>query len=159
MLKDIKDAKEISCYDALTGRYTGEEDGWQKWKDLDEDTSYEKEDIIIKDLKERLKHLDLKFDIKNEKRVHIWYNEKYKTNRKEYQSVEDAISKWGTTITCLGVRMENNKLIVCAPYGLNDLFNLILRPVKIDFTKEDYEKKVTKWTSKWELLKVIRYDE
>lgn len=125
----------------------------------DEDTSYEKEDIIIKDLKERLKHLDLKFDIKNEKRVHIWYNEKYKTNRKEYQSVEDAISKWGTTITCLGVRMENNKLIVCAPYGLNDLFNLILRPVKIDFTKEAYEKKVTKWTSKWELLKVIKYDE
>ena len=125
----------------------------------DEDTSYEKEDIIIKDLKERLKYLDLKFDIKNEKRVHIWYNEKYKTNRKEYESVEDAISKWGTTITCLGVRMENNKLIVCAPYGLNDLFNLILRPVKIDFTKEDYEKKVTKWTSKWELLKVIKYDE
>ncbi len=125
----------------------------------DEDTSYEKEDIIIKDLKEKLKHLDLKFDIKNEKRVHIWYNEKYKTNRKEYESVEDAISKWGTTITCLGVRMENNKLIVCAPYGLNDLFNLILRPVKIDFTKEDYEKKVTKWTSKWELLKVIKYDE
>ena len=41
MLKDIKDAKEISCYDALIGRYTGEEDGWQKWKDLDEDTSYE----------------------------------------------------------------------------------------------------------------------
>ena len=125
----------------------------------DEDTSYEKEDIIIKDLKDKLKHLDLKFDIKNEKRVHIWYNEKYKTNRKEYESVEDAISKWGTTITCLGVRMENNKLIVCAPYGLNDLFNLILRPVKIDFTKEDYEKKVTKWTSKWELLKVIRYEE
>lgn len=125
----------------------------------DEDTSYEKEDIIIKDLKERLKYLDLKFDIKNEKRVHIWYNEKYKTNRKEYESVEDAISKWGTTITCLGVRMENNKLIVCAPYGLNDLFNLILRPVKIDFTKEDYEKKETKWTSKWKLLKVIKYDE
>ena len=125
----------------------------------DEDTSYEKEDIIIKDLKERLKYLDLKFDIKNEKRVHIWYNEKYKTNRKEYESVEDEISKWGTTITCLGVRMENNKLIVCAPYGLNDLFNLILRPVKIDFAKEDYEKKVTKWTSKWKLLKVIKYEE
>ena len=125
----------------------------------DEDTSYEKEDIIIKDLKERLKYLDLKFDIKNEKRVHIWYNEKYKTNRKEYESVEDAISKWGTTITCLGVRMENNKLIVCAPYGLNDLFNLILRPVKIDFAKEDYEKKVNKWTSKWKLLKVIKYYE
>ena len=125
----------------------------------DEDVSYEKEDIIIKDLEQRLEYLNLKFDIKNEKRVYIWYNEKYKTNRKGYNSVEDAISKWGTTVTCLGVRLESNKLIVCAPYGLNDLFNLILRPVKIDFSKEDYNKKTIKWTSKWKLLKVIKYEE
>ncbi|HAU84618.1 MAG TPA: hypothetical protein DCW90_03645 [Lachnospiraceae bacterium] len=41
MLKDIKDAKQISCYDALERRYICEEDGWQKWKDMDDDTSYE----------------------------------------------------------------------------------------------------------------------
>lgn len=35
MLKDIKDAKRISCYNALTGRYISTEG---KWKDLDEDT-------------------------------------------------------------------------------------------------------------------------
>lgn len=124
----------------------------------DEDTSYEKEDKIIKDLELKLKDLNLSFDIKNEKRVPIWYNKKYNTNRKDYLSVEEAISRWGTTITCLGVRTTNNKLIVCAPYGLNDLFNLTLRPVKIDFPKEMYDHKVDKWTSKWKLLKVINYD-
>lgn len=125
----------------------------------DEDTSYEKEDKIIKDLEIRLKDLNLSFDIKNEKRVPIWYNEKYNANRKDYSSVEEAISRWGTTITCIGVRIENDKLFVCAPYGLNDLFNLTLRPVKTDFTKEMYERKVAKWTSKWKNLKALNYDE
>lgn len=125
----------------------------------DEDTSYEKEDKIIKDLEVKLKSLNLSFDIKNEKRVPIWYNEKYNANRKDYSSVEEAISRWGTTITCIGVRIENDKLFVCAPYGLNDLFNLTLRPVKTDFTKEMYERKVAKWTSKWKYLKALDYDE
>lgn len=35
MLKDIKDARQISCSDALYGRYRNAEGNW---KDLDEDT-------------------------------------------------------------------------------------------------------------------------
>ena len=88
-----------------------------------------------------LSDLTIKLDIKNEARVHIWYNEKYGKNIKPYKSVEDAIARWGTTITCIGVRLEKGNLIVDAPYGLNDLFNMIIRHVKIDFTEADYIKK------------------
>ena len=42
---------------------------------------YEKEDIIIKDLKERLKHLDLKFDIKNENKNSISLDRKMDVSR------------------------------------------------------------------------------
>lgn len=125
----------------------------------DEDTSYSKEDTIIKDLKERLNKLNIEVDIKNQKRVPIWYNKKYHTNRKEYTSVEDAIRRWATTITSIGVRKENKELIVFAPYGLNDLFSLTIRPVKIDCTKEQYYKKVNKWQKKWPKLEIIEYDE
>ena len=114
----------------------------------DEDTSYEKEDIVIKYVEELLSDLNIKLDVKNEARVHIWYNEKYNENRMPYTSVEDAVSRWGTTITCIGVRLENNNLIVDAPYGLNDLFNMVIRPVKTDFTETDYIKKVNKWKKK-----------
>ena len=95
----------------------------------DKDITYEKEDIIIKRLTKRINKLNIKTDIKNQARVHLWYYEKYGIKRIPYTSVEDAISKFGTTITCIGVRLEQNKLIVYAPYGLNDIFKMILRPL------------------------------
>ena len=125
----------------------------------DEDTSYEKEDIVIKYVEELLSDLNIKLDVKNEARVHIWYNEKYNENRMPYTSVEDAVSRWGTTITCIGVRLENNNLIVDAPYGLNDLFNMVIRPVKTDFTEADYIRKINKWKKNWPKLTIIPWKE
>lgn len=123
----------------------------------DSDESYEAEDIIIKDLESRLSHIDTSFDIKNQGRVYIWYNEKYGTNRDKYKSVEDAISSWGATVTCVGVRLENNELKVYCPYGLNDIFSMIIRPVKKDFEKESYVKRANKWKEKWEKLKIVKW--
>lgn len=113
---------------------------------------------MINLIRDKLDALNINLDIKNEARVHLWYEKKFHRKIKPYTSVEDAISKWGTTVTCIGVRMEHNKLLVYAPYGLNDLFGLILRPVKESFIKKDYEKKVVKWTNKWPLLKVIKWE-
>ena len=123
----------------------------------DSDESYEAEDIIIKDLESRLSHIDTSFDIKNQGRVYIWYNEKYGTDRDKYKSVEDAISSWGATVTCVGVRLENNELKVYCPYGLNDVFSMIIRPVKKEFEKESYVKRANKWKEKWEKLKIVKW--
>lgn len=125
----------------------------------DKDTSYEKEDKIIKDLEKKLNKLNLEFDIKNQNRVPIWYKEKYGVKRKKYINVENAISRWGTTITCIGVRLEDNSLKVTCPYGLNDLFSLTIRPIKTDSTKENYINKTKKWKQKWPKLKIIDWDE
>ena len=135
----------------------------QNIKDYDivyyeEDTSYEAEDIIIKEIQNRVKELNIECDIKNEKRVPIWYNEKYHTNRGDYTSTEDAIRRWTTTITSIGVRLENKKLIVCAPYGLNDLFTMTIRPIKLEITKEIYEGKCEKWKKYWPKLNIIEWD-
>ena len=108
----------------------------------DEDISYESEDKIIKDLTKRLNKFHLSIDIKNEKRVPIWYNKKYGTRRKEYLSVEDAIKRWGTIVTCIGVRFENNKFKVFASYDLNALFELIIKSLKIDFNEKEYQKSI-----------------
>lgn len=124
---------------------------------FDDDESYEAEDKIIKDLTEKLKAVECCFDIKNQARVYLWYNEKYGTNRKKYQSVEDAIGSWGATITCVGVRLENGKLKVYCPYGLNDIFSMTVRPVKKDFTKEQYVSRANRWKDKWEKLNIIEW--
>lgn len=124
---------------------------------FDEDLSYEKEDKVIKVIKNRLGILSDMVDVKNEARVHLWYNEKYQTKREPYSSVEDAIASWGATITCVGVRMKNSKLEVYAPYGLEDIFGMIIRPVKKAFSKEMYDERAIRWQKKWPMLKKIEW--
>lgn len=118
----------------------------------DEDKSYEKEDIIIKRLGKKLDKLNILYDIKNQARVHIWYYEKYKVKRTPYTSVEDAIASWRATITCIGIRLEKNQFIIYAPYGLNDIFNMVIRPVKREFSKNLYDERALKWMEKWPKL-------
>ncbi|MDD4547738.1 MAG: nucleotidyltransferase family protein [Bacilli bacterium] len=125
---------------------------------FDLDLSYEAEDKIIKEIQLLFKNNLFNVDIKNQARVHLWYGDKFGFEIKPYTSVEDAISKWGSTVTCIGVRMEKNEVIVYSAYGLDDLFNLIIRPVKGQFTKERYEDKTKKWQDTWPLLKVIPWD-
>lgn len=123
----------------------------------DENTSYESEDIVIKRLENKFKDLDVCVDIKNQARVYIWYYEKYGVKKTPYKSVEDAIASWGATITCVGIRLENGKLVVCAPYGLNDIFNMVIRPVKREFTKEWYDERALRWMKKWPKLKKMEW--
>lgn len=125
---------------------------------FDNDISYEKEDSIIKYVSNLLKYIDARYDIKNEARVHLWYKDKYGKDITPYTSLEDAISSWGTTITCIGVRLENNKLVVYAPYGLDDLFTMTIRPVKRQYIEEQYKIKTKKWKDKWDKLKIVPWD-
>ncbi len=73
-------------------------------------------------------------------------------------NLEDAISSWGSSITCIGVRLEDNKLVVCAPYGLNDIFSMTIRHIKKQFTEEKYQEKTKKWKNKWPLLTIIPWN-
>ncbi len=126
---------------------------------FDSDVSYEKEDSIIKEINNLVNDLNIKCDVKNEARVHLWYGEKYGKHIEPYTSLEDAINSWGTSVTCLGVRLENNKLIIYAPYGLNDLFSMTIRPVKRQYTEEQYIIKTNKWKKKWSKLNVLPWNE
>ena len=77
-----------------------------------------------------------------------------------YESVEDALSRWPETATGLGVRLENGSLKLIAPYGIDDLVNLIVKPCPkfhggFKMVKERAEKK--RWLKKWPSLKFEEY--
>lgn len=103
-------------------------------------------------------YADLPFplDVKNEARVHLWYEARFGYAIKPYVSLEDAINTWPTTATSMAVRVEaENRLRVYAPFGLNDLFGRIVRPNKAQITEEIYKAKADKWHKKWPELTVI----
>ncbi|WP_225999255.1 nucleotidyltransferase family protein [Paenibacillus sp. BJ-4] len=123
------------------------------------DLCREKEEYIERKIVSLLGDIPFKVDVKNEARVHLWYEKKFGYSIEPYQSLEDAINSWPTTATSLGVRKANNgEFKVYAPYGLNDLFNMIVRANKVQITREIYEKKVAKWTKFWPKLQVIPWD-
>ena len=125
---------------------------------FDSDISYEAEDKIIKKIKKKLSKFPFDLDIKNEARVHLWYKDHFGEEIDPYTSVFDAISNWSTTVTCIGVRLEDD-LKVYAPYGLDDLFGLTIRPIKDNMYSEIYEKKIKRWKEMWPKLKVINLEE
>lgn len=92
----------------------------------------------------------INFEVVNEFYAHNF------NNIPPYKSTEDAISQWPETVTSLGVKLENGKLKLIAPYGIDDLINLIIRKSpKFPGTQEVIKERVKKkqWFEKWPKLK------
>lgn len=124
-----------------------------------DDLSYEGENERIIQIRKGIHITEVGLDIKNQARIHLWYKDHFGYEVRPYVSVEDAITTWPTTATAIGVRLIEGKLIVYAPFGLEDLFGQVIRANKARITKDIYEKKVSKWTGKWNTLKVIPWEE
>lgn len=93
---------------------------------------------------------NLKWSVKNQARMHI------RNSHSQYSNTENAISYWPETATAVAARLNvNDEIEILAPYGLNDLFHLIIRPtpnVDLDVFKERVADK--KWEKKWKSLRL-----
>ena len=98
-------------------------------------------------------------DVKNEARVHVWYEAKFGYRIQPYTSTIDAITTFPTTATAVGITQVDGIFSVEAPYGIDDLMNGIVRPNKKQITRDIYDTKVTRWTSVWPSLCIINWDE
>jgi uncharacterized protein len=100
-------------------------------------------------------HLPAKVDVKNEARVHRWYPEKFGNPISPYVSAQHAIATFPTTATAVGIQPGISGLSIAAPYGLSDLFGLVVRPNKVQITRAVYEAKVTRWRRLWPDLTIL----
>lgn len=67
----------------------------------------------------------LGWSVKNQARMHL------RNGDRPYRSATDAMRYWPETATAVGVRMDaHGQIEVAAPFGLDDLFGLIVRPTE-----------------------------
>ncbi len=98
-------------------------------------------------------------EVINQARVHCWYAEQFGFAIQPYTSTEQAIATWPTTASSIGVRMNPDRSVkVCAPFGLSDIFEMIVRPNKRMVTRQIYESKALKWKMHWPELKIVSWD-
>ncbi len=96
---------------------------------------------------------DLDWDVTNQARK----NSKDLVAESSCQS----IAYWSETPTCIGVRLEDNdNLNICAPHGLDDLMNLIVRPVPESYQRLSlYRERISEknWKKIWPRLKIEKH--
>jgi hypothetical protein len=93
-------------------------------------------------------------DVKNEARVHLWYSGKFGGEILPYTSTRHAITTFPTTATAIGVQPAGSELLISAPFGLDDLFDAIVRPNKAQITPAIYVAKVNRWRAFWPGLRI-----
>ena len=123
----------------------------------DRDLSFTAEDNVIQQANELFADFPLPIDVKNQARVHLWYEKHFGYPIPPHQSVEGAIALWPAIVTSLALRPVADGYKIYAPYGLTDLFSLIVRPNKQQISQAVYEAKCQKWGQKWPKLTFIAW--
>jgi hypothetical protein len=105
------------------------------------------------------KNLPVRFDIKNEARVHLWYESRFGYPIDAYSSAEAAIDTFPTTAGAIGIRPVGDEIECYASFGFDDLMELVVRPNKRQITRNIYTKKVARWSSVWPMLNIVGWDD
>lgn len=120
----------------------------------DSDLSWEAEDRVIR--AGTFDDLAVSVEIRNEARVHLWYEDHFGVPCPPYTSTEAAIDSFAATTCCLGIRVERDgRWRIYAPHGLADVFNLVVRPNPVLAPRSVYETKAARWREQWPELTVL----
>jgi hypothetical protein len=94
------------------------------------DISYEAEDAVIRRVAAAFEPplRDL-VEVRNQARVHLWFEGKFGEPYEPLTHTAQALERFVSPLFSVGVRLEpDDRLTVVAPFGLEDLFALRLRP-------------------------------
>ena len=86
---------------------------------------------------------DEQWDAKNQASVHLWYPQKFGHAVEPLTSTAEGVATWPETATCVGLRLTpDDRLLVEAPYGLDDLLGLVNRrnPTRVSIV--EYERRL-----------------
>ncbi|WP_425955640.1 nucleotidyltransferase family protein [Xylanimonas sp. McL0601] len=116
------------------------------------DLSWAAEDRVIVAADALFSDLEVTVQVRNEARVHLWYEEKFGTPAAPFTSAADAIDAFASTTCCVGITRDEAGLRVHAPYGLADGFAMHMRPHRRLAPRRVYETKVREYRSRWPSL-------
>jgi uncharacterized protein len=94
------------------------------------DISYEAEDAVIRRAAAAFPApFDALVEVRNQARVHLWFERKFGEPYAPLTSSAEALQRFVSPLNAVGVRLgAGGQMIVDAPFGLDDLFALRLRP-------------------------------
>jgi hypothetical protein len=122
---------------------------------FDPDTSYDAEDAVIRRVHEACASACVAIEVRNQARVHLWYEKKFGTSYPPLSRASDGIDRFLMPCAQVGIRRDDGYQIY-APAGFDDLANMIVRPNPMpNFQAERYDAKAARWKTRWPQLTVL----
>jgi uncharacterized protein len=117
------------------------------------DLSWEAEDAVVRQVRELASDLNVVVDVKNQARVHLWYEQRFGHPCPPLHSSQDGIDRYLVRCTCVGVEVQSGELY--APDGLNDLVagRLLLNPKNP--IRPLFRAKAESYRARWPWLQVV----
>jgi hypothetical protein len=93
------------------------------------DLSWEAEDAAIRRVAAAASGCVGPVQLRNQARVHLWFADRFGVPYPPLGSADEALPRYASVVHAVGVRLEpDGRLDVLAPFGLNDLFGMVIRP-------------------------------
>lgn len=116
------------------------------------DLSWEAEDRIIRAAAKLFADIGATIEIRNEARVHLWYEERFGKAISPFASACDAIDSFAATACCVALTRDGQNTDLYAPFGLDDTIAMHLKPNRRLAPRRVYETKVNQYQARWPQL-------
>lgn len=161
---DLPDWRLVSgaVYQAVWNARTGRPAGYGV-KDYDlayfdaSDLSYEAEDVVIKRVAAAFDEpFRSQVEVRNQARVHLWFHNRFGEPYAPLHSTDEALTRFVAPTFAVGVRLEADDAIsVAAPFGLDDVFAMTIRPNPKRPVARGWAKAVDSARARWPELTVV----
>src|SRR3954454_4181516 len=122
-----------TVWNALTGRArgTGIKDYDLIYHDA-ADVSWEAEDAVIRRVTAATQGCVGPVEVRNQARVHLWFADRFGCAYPQLTCADESFRYYCSVVHSIGVRLtDDGRLDVVAPFGLDDMFAMRIRPNRV----------------------------
>jgi len=123
---------------------------------FDSDTSWDAENAVIERARRLFADMDAVIEVRNQARVHLWYEAKFGSPYPPLARTTDGIDHFLMHNAQVGIRPRGDSYEVYARHGFDDIANMIVRPNRTpNFRANRYREKAERWKSLWPEITIL----
>jgi len=123
---------------------------------FDPDPSWEAEDLVIRRAEALFADLGVDVQVRNQGRVHVWYEKKFGSPYPPLSRATDAIDRFLCDCAMVGMRPQGEGFDVYAPKGFSDIETMTIRPNRApNYHPDRYAQKAARWRDVWPEITIL----
>lgn len=124
----------------------------------DRELSKEAEDAAELQVRECLPDIPAPVEVRNQARVHLWFEDYFGIPYAPLSCADEAIGRYASSTHAVGIRLTRDGLFdVYAPFGLEDIFAMIMRPNYALPNKPTHDRKAGRAKTIWPELTILAW--